>query len=187
MARRKLSSIGDDFKKAVIRGVREAAVEIMNGLVEAGPAYTGEFSSAWYVVPKGGSPGGPRRPNGGSIYKYDLRNVPEARLKDGILFQIVNGHPMAAVIQDLEEGLFVTQYDKNGDIAIPLKTPVDVGRRNRNPGMRGDVSSGEGFAISTAPQDWYTTYSSGGRLDFDLRRGVDRGLKRGIGGIGFGS
>ena len=185
MARKKLSGLGGDFKKAVVRAAREAAVDIMNGLVEAGPAYSGEFSSAWYVVPEGGSAGPPRRPGGGAIYKYDLRNVPQGRFKDGVVFQIVNGHPQAGIIQDLEEGLFVTQYDDSGDIAIPLKNPVAVGRRNRNPGMRGDVSPGTGFAISTAPQDWYTTYASGGKLNFDLRRGVDRGLKRGIGGIGF--
>lgn len=42
-----------DIEEATVQATQEACVEIMNGLVEAGPGYTGEFSSAWYAVPRG--------------------------------------------------------------------------------------------------------------------------------------
>jgi hypothetical protein len=177
MAKRGLAkSMGNDIRKTVVRAAREASVEIMNGLVEAGPGYTGEFSSAWYAVPKGGAAGPPRRPEGGSLYRYDLRNVPAGRFAEGTIFQIVNGHPEAPVIMDLEPGQFI-RPDTD-----PIKSPVAEGDRYGS--RRGEVESGEGDAISTAPLDWYPDYSRGGRLQIDLSRGVTRGFR--TGGRGFG-
>jgi hypothetical protein len=73
----------NDLKEVVANGARQAAVEIMNGLAEQGPAYSGQFSSAWYAVEPGQNPGGPRSA-GNTIYKYDLRNVPRSKFRTGV-------------------------------------------------------------------------------------------------------
>lgn len=166
----------NDMKKLVTASARHAAVEIMNGLVEAGPAYTGQFSSAWYAVEPGQQPGGPRSA-GNHLYKYDLRNVPAARFKSGTYYEIVNGSSYAAQALDLEEGLFRTQYDSDGNILDPIKDPIAVGTRTGS--KRGQVSSGAGFAVSTAPLDWYVTYTSGGAMQRDLGNGVKIGFRQG--------
>jgi hypothetical protein len=177
MARRsRAKDMGSDIREKLVRAARETSVEIMNGLVEAGPGYTGEFSSAWYAVPKGGQARPPRKPGGGSLYKYDLRNVPTARFKKGTIFEIKNGHPEASVIMDEEPSQFIRPDED------PIKTPVAKGKRLE--GIRGNIESGTGNAISTAPLDWYSNYARGGRLQIDLNRGVTRGFR--AGGRGFG-
>lgn len=166
----------NDMKEVVNNAARNAAVEIMNGLVEAGPAYSGQFSSAWYAVEPGQAPGGPRSA-GGHTYKYDLRNVPQARFRSGTYYEIVNGTDYAAQALDLEEGVFRTQYDSDGNILDPVKDPIAVGTRTG--AKRGQVSSGAGFAVSTAPLDWYVTYTSGGAMQRDLGNGVRLGFRQG--------
>jgi len=166
----------NDAKESVTAAARTAAVEIMNGLVEAGPAYSGQFSSAWYAVEPGQQPGGPRSA-GNAIYTYDLRNVPRARFKSGTYYEIVNGADYAAQALDLEEGVFRTQYDSNGNILEPIKTPTAVGTRTGP--KRGQISSGDGFAVSTAPLDWYVTYTNGGAMQRDLGNGVRIGFRQG--------
>ena len=158
-----------DIEEATINAARTACVEIMNGLVEAGPGYSGEFSSAWYAVEQGQSPGKPRSNQG--LYQYDLRNVPKTKFKSsGVWFQIVNGADHAAEAMDLVEGKFISQLPKR-----PIKDPpVNEGRRFG--ARRGQVTSGDGDAISTAPLDWWPTYNVGGSLSKDLARGVQQGF-----------
>jgi len=178
----------NDVKELVSASARTAAVEIMNGLVEAGPGYSGQFSSAWYAVEPGQQAGGPRSA-GGHTYKYDLRNVPAARFRSGTYYEIVNGSSYAAQALDLEDGSFRTQYDADGNILVPVKDPVSVGTRTGS--KRGQGSSGAGFAVSTAPLDWYVTYTNGGALQRDLGNGVKIGFRQGprggnTPGTGFG-
>jgi len=160
-----------DIENATVAAAQEACVSIMNGLAEAGPAYSGEFSSAWYALPKGASPGGPR--GSGRIYHYDKRNVPKARFTAGTLYQIVNGAAHADEAMDLVEGRFESQLDKN---IYPIKELVATGCRYGK--RRGEVREGAGFAISTAPLDWWTNYNLAGNLSKDLARGVQRGFGR---------
>jgi len=172
-----------DLRKSVTGAVRVAAVEIMNDLAQAGPAYSGAFSSAWYAVPPGQEPGGPR--SKGSIYKYDLRNVPRTRFKNGSYFEIVNGASYAPQALDLEEGVFISQLDVDGEVIEPIKTPTSIGKRTGS--RRGNVSAGKGFAVSTAPLDWYVTYTSGGSMTRALEQGVKIGFRDGPFGGGAGS
>lgn len=185
---RDFKNLLNDAKELVTQSARQAAVEIMNGLAETGPAYSGQFSSAWYAVEPGQEAGGPRSA-GGDIYKYDLRNVPKARFRSGTYYEIVNGTSYAAQALDLEEGVFRTQYDENGNILDPVKDPIAVGSRFGD--KRGQVSSGSGFAVSTAPLDWYVTYTNGGAMQRDLGNGVKLGFRQGprggnVPGTGFG-
>ena len=156
-----------DIKDATVNAARQASVEIMNGLVAAGPGYTGEFSSAWYAVEKGQSPGGPRSSNG--LYKYDLRNVPKTRFQSGgTWYEIVNGAPHAAEAMDLIPYTY-EDFDE--------QDPVKDQKRGLRPqgATRGDLR-GKGPNTSTAPVDWWPTYNVGGALNRDLANGVRRGF-----------
>lgn len=157
-----------DLKAQTVKAAQTACVEIMNGLVKAGPGYSGEFSSAWYALPKGASPGGPRSRSG--LYKYDLRNVPATRFQTaGTLYSIVNGAPHADVAMDLTPYV----YEEFSGEAIKTQTP---GFRLRN-ATRGDLSGTSGPNTQTAPADWWPTYGVGGALSKDLAKGFRTGLK----------
>ena len=163
-----------DIEAATLTAAQEACVQIMNGLAQAGPAYTGEFSSAWYALPKGTAVGGPR--GSGSIYRYTKRNVPKTRFTAGTLYQIVNGASYADEAMDLVDGVFIRQKTR------PIKEPVNEGIRYGQ--RRGQVGAGEGLAISTAPLNWWTNYNLGGTLDRDLAKGIRQGFGR---ARGFGA
>ena len=122
MAAKKFKDLIPDVSESVKKGLRQAAVEIMNGLVKGGPAYSGEFSSAWYALPPGQSPGGNR--SSGKEYRYDLRNVPKSKfkkLKPGAYYEIVNGMDYAPQALDLKEGRFQSQKDDNNKIILGTK------------------------------------------------------------------
>lgn len=156
-----------DLEDATLQAARTASVQIMNGLVEAGPGYSGEFSASWYAVPKGQPPGGPRASTG--LYKYDLRNVPKTRFKaQGVWYEIVNGAPHADVAMDLAP---YTYEEFEGE---PVK-PQQAGYRPEG-STRGDLVGGSGPNTRTAPADWWPTYNVSGGLSRDLAKGVKEGF-----------
>lgn len=170
MAKRDIKFLVNDIKAATISAARNAAVDIMNSLAEAGPVWTGRFSSAWYAVEDGASAGTSR--SEGKIYKYDLRNVPATKFKAGTLYRIVNGMSYAAQAQDLVE------FDppKEKILKAPLMPGrVEYGTRPEG-GRRGEIESGGSSNRSTAPLDWYATYINGGELKKDLGTGARRGF-----------
>ena len=185
-----------ELKKTITDSARRVCVEVMNDLAQKGPAYSGEFSSAWYAVPPGTEPGGPR--SSGKVYKYDLRNVPKAKFKSkGAYYELVNGADYAPIALDLEEGVFIGQYEtvigadgkeKRGDKIPPVGKVVATGSRPNDPHIRGDLSGtgSSSAAVSTAELDWYNTYTSGGGLKISLERGVKLGFRDGpLSGRGF--
>jgi hypothetical protein len=170
MAKRDIKFLVNDIKAATVEAARNAAVDIMNNLAESGPVWTGRFSSAWYAVEDGGTPGGSR--SEGKIYKYDLRNVPVTRFKSGTLYRIVNGMPYAAQAQDLVEFDPPNEKLRRGTIAPDR---LDYGTRPEG-GRRGELQGGGSRNRSTAPLDWYSTYINGGGLKKDLGIGARRGF-----------
>ena len=173
MAAKKFSDLIPDVSESVKKGLRQASVEIMNGLVESGPAYSGEFSSAWYAVQPGESPGGNRSSN--KEYHYDLRNVPKSKfkkLKPGAYYEIANGMSYAPQALDLEPGEWRQPEEE------PIKKPVNRGERTGD--MRHEVVGNEKRgAVSTAKANWYNTYIRGGGLERDFGRGVKLGFRDG--------
>jgi len=155
-----------DIEDATRRAAQSAAVQIMNGLAKAGPAYTGKFSSAWYAVPKGSSVGGPR--GSGRIYTYTKRNVPLARFKAGTWYEIKNGSDYAAEAMDLVP--YIPEVFRR---QAPVK-PQQYGSRPEG-GRRGEVS-GSGGNTSTAPLDWWARYNAAGQLQADLAQGFRAGF-----------
>lgn len=178
--------LGRDINKKLAAAVQEAAVEIANGLAEAGPAWSGEFSSAWDVVTAGQQGRAPR--GAGRVYKYDRRNFPAARYEKAIQakknrFEVINTADHADIALDQTESVFY-----RAGAGDPLKPFVEEGFRPKSgdgeqePHFRPDINMGYANELPnagiTAPEDWFPTYASGGGLNRDLRVGVDRAFLR---------
>lgn len=174
------------INKAIARGIQSAAVEITNGLVSVGPAWSGEFSASWDVVVEGQQGAPPR--GKGRVYEYTKRNFPLSRYEKALErgsfnFQIVNSSEHAAIAIDQDLAIFSHPNDDD-----PLKDPVEFGFRPKDangeqePSLRYDVSTGydngeKPNSMITAEPDWYYTYTQGGSLKRDLGRGVSLGFK----------
>lgn len=176
MAKRPLSQLGRDARYRINLAVRKAAVEIMNGLAEAGPVYSGEFRDSWIAVPVGQ---GARGSVGGG-YPYTLSQVPQlslsvSELKRKVKFTIENTSQHAEIALDLEPGYFITpEYERESP--MPGNEIISGGRSN--PSLRGNIDEGAvGEAEISAPIDWYPNYVRGGRMQDSLAKGVRLGFR----------
>lgn len=145
---------------------RRAAKEIMNGLAEAGPDWTGEFKDSWVAST-------PTSGNSSGAYPYRLSDIPklpatrrEASRTTKYVIQNVAKH--AAIALDLVD---VPREDFKYPGSGPAGDVVARGTRPSN-GRRGEVIPGKGNARSTAPLDWYPLYAQGGKMQKALERGV---------------
>jgi hypothetical protein len=185
MARRSNLSIarqlGKDINRKLAQAIQESAVEIANGLAGAGPAWTGEFSSAWDVVPVGQAGRPPR--GKGRVYKYDRRNFPLERFEKSLerknnQFQVVNTAPHAGIAIDEVESLFAPPKEQ----PYPIGDFVQYGTgRPDQEHLRWQIANDPGKKITsqiTAKQDWFPDYTKGGALKRDLKLGVDRAFIR---------
>lgn len=180
-------SIANDLMKginrALARGIQEAAIETMNGLAEAGPAWSGEFSASWRLVPDGQSGGGPG-PTGG-VYRYSKKDIRvttvEKYINAGVKkFQLVNTSDHANIAIDGE----ASTYIQKGEPVKPNKftgwRPTDD-NGDQIEHLRGDLDSAtfqDGVpGTATAPLDWYITYTKGGELSVDFGRGFSAGFR----------
>lgn len=144
---------------------RNSAKEIMNGLAEAGPNWTGEFQDSWVAIaPSGGT--------GTGAYPYTLADIPKlpatkreaTRVNKFIIQNIAKHAPIAMDLVDVPREQF--RYPGSG----PQGEIVARGSRPES-GKRGEVS-GNGNARSTAPLDWYPLFAQGGKMQKALERGV---------------
>lgn len=143
---------------------RNAAKEIMNGLADAGPEWSGDFKDSWVADAPGAG-------TGGGSYPYSLNQIPklpatkrEANRKTK--FIIYNSAPHAPIAMDLVD---VPAGDFKR-VGYPRGEVVARGGRPDS-GKRGEVS-GKGNATSTAPLDWYPLFVQGGKMQKALARGV---------------
>lgn len=171
-SRKDVSQMSKDLRKLYNDMARLAAVEIMNGLGDAGPAWSGEFRDSWVAIPFGPTA---TSISGGS-YPYQINDVPEypltvkevSRVKK---YEIRNIADHARYALDLDDGKFIRQK------STPVKPIIESGTRRS--GKRGDVvTDAEGKASSTAPLDWYFTYIQGGAMANALAEGVQLAIKR---------
>lgn len=164
------------------RKIQAASVATLNGLVEAGPTWSGALASSWDVVPVGQAPRmSPRAV--GRIYKYTKSNFPLARftnaMKKGsklksVTFGIYNTVEHFDIAIDAVESRFSPPED--------YPNPVTGAKVERgwgdNPRLRGDLElSPIGNERRTAPLDWFTTYALGGELDRDFGSGFRLGFR----------
>ena len=168
--------ISDEVRVQTNRISRESTKEVMNGLAEAGPVWSGKFRDSWVAEGKGA------KTKGGKVgsYPYTLWNVPKLsitlkELRRVKRIEIKNTAKYAAIAMDKEPGVFEIQ-DKKGRFLTrpsPIKNKSGyIERGTRVSGLRGDIESGGGNNRSTAPLDWYETFNSGGKLDQALERGI---------------
>lgn len=160
----KLSDLEKDAYKMVNNWARSAAKEIMNGLAEAGPEWSGDFKDSWVADAPGAGAGT-------GSYPYSLSQIPqlpatkrEAERKTK--FVIYNSAPHAAIAMDLVD----VPAGEFKQVGYPRGEVVARGTRPAS-GRRGEVS-GKGNATSTAPLDWYPTFTQGGKMQKALERGV---------------
>lgn len=144
---------------------RSAAKEIMNGLADAGPAWSGEFRDSWVAYAAAGGVGG-------GAYPYKLSDIPQLPLtkreaRRVVKFTIENVAPHKLIALDIadvpREEFRYPGFPPEGDI-VARGTRPDTGKR-------GEVS-GSGDARSTAPLDWYPLFVQGGKMQKALQRGV---------------
>ena len=171
MAVRDLKYLITDVQVATAEAAQKASVSIMNSLAQRGPAWTGKFSSAWYATPEGGSMGGPR--GEGSIYSYELSDVPVTKFHNGVLYTIQNNMYYA------DQAMDFVSFDPTS--SLPPKTvnsKITYGTRPAS-GARGELDNVDQDKNNrrTAPLDWYPTYVSGGGLQKDLRFSVSNAFK----------
>lgn len=160
-----LDALTRDAYNWVNNASRNAAKEIMNGLAEAGPDWSGDFKDSWVAAsPSAGS--------GGGEYPYKLSDIPklpatkrEVERKTKFVIRNIAEHaPIALDLVDVpREDFIYPGYGPQGDIVARGSRPES--------GKRGDVS-GTGNSRSTAPLDWYPTFVQGGKMQKALERGV---------------
>lgn len=167
----------------IASGVREAGLQIVNELAQAGPAWSGKFSASWDVVPEGVA--GKERESTGSVYRYTRSNFPLKRFEDAlnsrqgsdtVRFSIVNTAPHASIALDQETGYF---YRPNLD---PIKfNAIELGEERVQPSMRHEIGPRfngdleDAPASRTAEPDWFESYVSAG-----LQRALGVGVSRGF-------
>jgi len=168
---KKIADLMPDLKRIVTTAAQYTSLEIINALAQKGPAYSGKFSSGWYALPPGQTPGSPRQGgNGrGSLYTYNIGDVPlRPYTETFVYYNISNSASYASVALDLEEGRF---FKPSFDPVKPAGTEgVTTGERTGN--YRYDVEDGQGTSISTAPEDWYVNYVDGGQMQQSITKGV---------------
>lgn len=177
--------IEKDVRRKLARGVQEFAIRSMNGLAEAGPAWTGEFSQSWVFTTEGGSAQSQTAGGRVGIGKYNRNDVPvrqvEQYLKQGkSRFQLVNTSEHAAIAIDAEAAKFAPPADQ----LDPIKVPVEYGTgRPSNEHLRWQLRNEGGQDITsqiTAEQDWFANYVKGGQLQRDLSDGVRIGFSENV-------
>lgn len=172
--RKPLAKLAEDTKYRINLVVRHAAVEIANGLAQAGPVWSGEFRDSYRIeaVGKGATPGI------AGAYPYNLKNTPMLsttvkELGRVTKLQISNIAPHASIAIDGEPSFFYAT-------GAPIKPVINGYRAVDIPTLRGDIvgSPSEGLRKTriTAPLDWLDTYLKGGELQKNLSKGVRIGL-----------
>lgn len=174
-----------DARKALAKSIQEFAIKSMNGLAQAGPAWTGEFSQSWVFVSEnepaqsltaGGSIG---------IGKYGRQDAPLQKIESALKnkkyrFQIVNTSPHAAIAIDEEEAMFAPPKDQPDPIKVPVQYGIGRPDQEHPRWQIKDISNAgpddEITSQITAERDWFTTYTKGGQLQKDLSDGVRLGF-----------
>jgi len=168
----RLSDLEKIIRQKTNKTVRTVARNIVNGLAEAGPVWSGEFRDSWVAVSASGNGRIP------ASYPYKLSDIPELPVTKREMnrvtkFIIINETSYAMIALDLASS--ASDPFKNPG-SEPEGDVVATGLRPKG-GRRGDVVSGKGNNRSTAPLDWYRVFVGGGKMQRALKRGITAGFK----------
>lgn len=167
-----LRNIAPDVRSAIGESLRSATRQVLSDLRKASPAYSGQFRKLWYSQVEG---------RGNKVFaSVGVPRLTDDQLKKGApTILIGNTSPYAQEAMDLIPGDFQRQEEG------PVKAPVAIGARVGK--FRGDVidlpmedliDAGKKPAISTAEQDWYSTYMEGGGFSKAFKQGAKAGFIR---------
>ena len=176
-------NVSENVKKKINNAARSAAVAIMNGLAEKGPAYSGDFRDSWRANVLGGFAANQPSPKG---YPYRIQDVPQLKTtvkaqQKVTVFEIVNTSPYALYAMDILEGRWrrPTEEPIGG-----VEFGVLYGTREKGPTFRWDVKPDPtGKNVSTAERDWYENYARGGEMSADVKRVVRLAFRKGDNGV----
>ena len=161
-----------------------AAEKIVSDLQVRGPLWTGQFANSWQITgPQGqiakgtGAPGRPQ-PIGFNAAPFTGRQATQTIFRttfstDKVVYTISNFCTYADEARDLVP---YTPPDKTEreKLRAPLGNAV-YGARALG-AKRGDIK-GVGTNRTTAPLDWYVTYTGGGQLDRTIQVMMDKTFK----------
>ena len=162
-------------------GVVRGAEDIVKGLQNAGPSWTGLYSNSWQIEIAGTKKTGTRRegmPKPIDFPDFTQKDVKALMSgKDTIQYEIRNLSQRAEYAEDKKLGRFRTgQFNKprrkfvtdqpktaKGRAAIQSFSNLNQGRFPQD--YRGDLGGTPGgYSRATAPLDWLPTYLNGGKL-----------------------
>ena len=165
----------------LLTGPTLAAEEIVQQLQQAGPLWTGTFANSWQIagpqgqVAKGtGSPGKPTF-IGFTSAPFTGRQAAQTLLrttflKDKVVYTISNFCSYADEARDLVPYTPPSPQERK-NIGQPLG---EATRGIRAAGAKRGAVTGTGQNRSTAPLDWYVTYTGGGQLDRTIQVMMDK-------------
>ena len=186
-----------DIPSALLIGAIRSAEQTVNQLQKEGPSWTGRFSNSWQIEgPQGqgvagtGQEGDPvpvkfmQAPFTGRQATQTL--IRTTLLKDKVVFTISNfsGYVAEATDRVLQPKEFYPngwQISPEGPKTRQGKAnffPVDSGRKKQS--VRGDIGGGDKRSMSsrTAPQDWFSTFQRGGKVDKTVKIEMDNALSK---------
>ncbi|BAQ93174.1 hypothetical protein [uncultured Mediterranean phage uvMED] len=184
------NQIDQEVASAALLGTIKAAEKTVKELQQEGPSWTGQFSNSWQITgPQGqqvkgdGQPGEPRpvkfmtAPFTGQQAAKTLFRTTVTTNK--VVFTVSNFSPWAGEATDLRESRFYRPTPEP-ETRLGLSKWERSGQRRpskRHPRYQ-IFGGGSGDASRTAPQDWFTKYVTGGRLDKSVTVEMDNMLRR---------
>ena len=179
--------LGMVVASTVAFGPIRSAHRITKELQQQGPSWTGQFSNSWRITtPDGrfyegdGGTGEPRPINvplltPGQAFKTGFS-------KDKVVFTISNNSRWAGQAVDfLDDDFFRPTKEPQTQLGRSKWEISEVGRSQTS--IRGDLIEpvgkvDTGKASRTAPQDWFTTYMTSGKLDKAITVEMNNMLRR---------
>ena len=174
-------------------GVVRGAEDIVKGLQNAGPSWTGLYSNSWQIEIAGTKKTGTRRegmPKPIEFPNFTQKDVKALMSgKDTIQYEIRNLSQRAEYAEDKKLGRFRTgQFNKprrkfvtdqpktaKGRAAIQSFSNLNQGRLQED--LRGSLGGRSGgYSRATADLDWLPTYLNGGKL----KQTVDLAIKKAV-------
>lgn len=145
---KQLSDLITDLRAGLELGLEKTTHDLVRGLKEHGPYWTGDFEAGWKVEP-------------------GQRLMPSTKQEGPVDFDRPNPRtttPVTVPLTDLEQGYTVYNEMTYGDIAMDLEPSADGKYRHEHP-------------RSTADANWFERYLLGGEADRVMAQGMKQGMR----------
>jgi hypothetical protein len=182
-----LKNVSKFAGSVVAFGPIRSAHRVTKELQQQGPSWTGQFSNSWRITtPDGrfyegdGSTGEPRPINVPSLTFPQA--IKTGFSKNKVVFTISNNSRWAGQAVDfLDDDFFRPTKEPQTQLGRSKWEISEVGRSQTS--IRGDLIEpvgkvDTGKASRTAPQDWFTTYLTSGKLDKAITVEMNNMLRR---------